>query len=168
MIFAIFQEFGPKTRKKSELLNFGRLPPSQFSLDFKKMSDLGYLNLYLQHILGASKSGKLDDPLRAGATLIFFLFSMCLQYLLVNWKLPYPQATLPVYCHSRMMSKRNMQEPKIKKKAGIYIIQTTMMGREGGIWYGCWGKNRKLEIQGIKGERIKNKLHQKKTKTQIP
>ena len=35
----------------------------QFSLDFKKISDLVYFCLYLQHILGASKSGKLDDPL---------------------------------------------------------------------------------------------------------
>ena len=52
--------------KKVKFLNFGRLPPGQFSLDFKKNSDLGYLNLYLQHILGASKSGKLDDPLGGG------------------------------------------------------------------------------------------------------
>ena len=62
MIFAIFQEVVQK-HEKSQLLNFGRLPPGQFSLDFKKISDFGYLNLYLQHILGASKSGKLDDPL---------------------------------------------------------------------------------------------------------
>ena len=54
---------GPKTRK---LLNFGRLPTRQFSLDFKKISDLGYFYLYLQHILGALKSGKLDDPLGYG------------------------------------------------------------------------------------------------------
>ena len=49
--------------KKVQLLNFGRLSPRQFSLDLKKKSDLGYFYLYLQHILGVSKSGKLDDPL---------------------------------------------------------------------------------------------------------
>ena len=32
----------------------------------KKKSDFGYLNLYIRHILGASKSGKLDDPLGEG------------------------------------------------------------------------------------------------------
>ena len=53
--------------KKVQLLNFGRLPPRQFSLDFKKISDFGYFYLYLQHILGSSKSGKLDDPLGGGA-----------------------------------------------------------------------------------------------------
>ena len=61
MIFAIFQEVVQNT-KKVQLLNFGSLPPGQFPFDFNKISDLGYLNLYLQHILGASKSGKLDDP----------------------------------------------------------------------------------------------------------
>ena len=55
MIFAIFQEVVQKHEK------------SQFSLDFKKISDLSYLNLYLQHILGASKSGKLDAPLGGGS-----------------------------------------------------------------------------------------------------
>ena len=64
MIFAIFQELVQKHEKSpTSELSFGRLPPSQFSLDFKKISNLGYLNLYLRHILGASKSGKLDDPL---------------------------------------------------------------------------------------------------------
>ena len=62
MIFAIFQEV-VKNTKKIQLLNFGRLPPGQFLLDFKKKSDLGYYYLYLQHILGATKSGKSDDPL---------------------------------------------------------------------------------------------------------
>ena len=62
MIFAIFPEVVQK-HKKVQLMNFGRLPARQFSLDFKKKSDLDYFYLYLQHILGASKSGKLDDPL---------------------------------------------------------------------------------------------------------
>ena len=55
-----------KNTKKVQFLNFGRLPPGQFSLDFKKNLDLGYFYLFLQHILGASKSGKLDDPLGGG------------------------------------------------------------------------------------------------------
>ena len=48
MIFAIFQELVQKHEKS---------PISE------KNSDLGYLNLYLQHILGASKSRKLDETL---------------------------------------------------------------------------------------------------------
>ena len=36
--------------KKVQILNFGRLPVGQFSLDLKKKSDLGYFYLFLQHI----------------------------------------------------------------------------------------------------------------------
>ena len=49
--------------QKTQILNFGRLPVGQFSLDFNKISDLGYFYLYLQHILGATKSGMYCDPL---------------------------------------------------------------------------------------------------------
>ena len=56
MIFAIFQEVVQK-HEKSPNFELGRLPIGQFSLDFKNKSDLGYFYLYLQNILGATKSG---------------------------------------------------------------------------------------------------------------
>ena len=55
MIFSIFQEVVQK-HEKVQILNFGRLPVGQFSLDFKQISDLGYFYLYLKHILWATKS----------------------------------------------------------------------------------------------------------------
>ena len=74
MIFAIFQEVVQK-HEKAQLLNFGRLPVCQFSLDFKKNSDLRYFYLYLQLILGATKSGKSDDPLGRVSLYKYYLLS---------------------------------------------------------------------------------------------
>ena len=56
-MLAIFQDEVVQKYEQKQLLNFGRLPVGQFSLDFNKISDLGYFYLYLQHILGATKSG---------------------------------------------------------------------------------------------------------------
>ena len=55
--FLQFSKGWSKNTKKAQFSNFGRLPVCQFSSDFKKISDLGYFYLYLQHILGRTKSG---------------------------------------------------------------------------------------------------------------
>ena len=76
---------GPKTRKNVQFLNFGRLPPGQVFIGFQKNFGFGLLNLYLQHILGASKSGKLDDPLGGRALMAWpLLEELFLRHSLAN------------------------------------------------------------------------------------
>ena len=62
MIFCNFPKGGSKTQKY-QLLNFGRFVSF---IGFQKKSDFGYFYLYLQHILGETKSEKSSDPLWRG------------------------------------------------------------------------------------------------------